>query len=66
MEQNLTVKKDMPEQVSGYIEQTILNIYNEYPHEVKIVLLGVASVILGFGAYKEYGLIPKSVIREEV
>lgn len=66
MEQNLTVKRDMPEQVSGYIEQAICNIYNEHPHEVKIVLLGAASVILGFGAYKEYGLIPKSVNRKEV
>lgn len=66
MEQNLTVNKDIPEQVSGYIEQVIRNIYNKYPHEVKIVLLGAASVILGFGAYKGYGLIPKLTIREEV
>ena len=65
MEQNLTVNKDIPEQVSGYIEQVIRNIYNEHPHEVKIVLLGAASVILGFGVYKEYGLIPKSVVGEE-
>lgn len=65
MEQNLTTKRNIPEQVSGYIEQAIRNIYNEHPHEVKIVLLGAASVILGFGAYKEYGLIPKSVNREE-
>lgn len=65
MEQNLTVKKDMLEQVSGYIEQAIRNIYDEHPHEVKIILFGAASVIFGFGAYKEYGLIPKSVIGEE-
>lgn len=65
MEQNLTVNKDIPEQISGYIGQAIRNIYNEYPHEVKIVLLGAASVILGFGVYKEYGLIPKSVVGEE-
>lgn len=39
MEQNLTVKRNIPEQVSGYIEQAIRNIYNEHPHEVKIVLL---------------------------
>ena len=58
MEQNLTVNKDIP-------EQAIRNIYNEHPHEVKIVLLGAASVILGFGVYKEYGLIPKSVVGEE-
>lgn len=62
MEQNLIVNKDIPEQVSGYIEQAIRNIYNEHPHEVKIVLLGAASVILGFGAYKEYGLIHKLAI----
>lgn len=66
MEQNLIVNKDMPEQISGYIEQAIRNIYNEHPHEVKIIFLGVASVILGFGAYKEYGLIIKSVVGEEV
>lgn len=65
MEQNLTVKKDMLEQVSGYVVQAIRNIYNEYPYEVKRVLLGATSVILEFGAYKECGLIPKSVIREE-
>lgn len=65
MEQNLIVCKDMPKQVSGYIEQAIRNIYDEHPHEVKIILLGAASVILGFGAYKEYGLIPKSVVGEE-
>ena len=58
MKQNLIVNKDIP-------EQAIRNIYNEYPHEVKIILLGAASVILGFGAYKEYGLIPKLAIREE-
>ena len=40
MEQNLTVNKDIPEQVSGYIEQVIRNIYNGHPHEVKTVLLG--------------------------
>lgn len=33
---------------------------------MKTILLGAASVVLGFGAYKEFGLIPKSVIREEV
>jgi|GEM_PF-2371160 hypothetical protein len=65
MEQNLTVNKDIPEQISGYIEQAIRNIYNEHPHEVKIVLPGAVSVIFGFGAYKEYGLIPKLAIREE-
>lgn len=65
MEQNLIVSKDMPEQVPGYIEQAIRNIYDEHPHEVKIILLGAASVILAFGAYKEYGLIPKSVVGEE-
>ena len=55
----------MSEQVSSYIEQTIHNIYDEHPNEVKIILLGATSVILGFGVYKEYGLIPKSVIGEE-
>lgn len=65
MEQNLIVKKDISVQVSGYIEQAIHNIYDEYSHEVKTILLGAASLILGLGAYKEYGLIPKSVIREE-
>ena len=65
MEQNLILNKDMSEQVSSYIEQAVRNIYNEHPHEVKIVLLGATSVIFGFGAYKEYGLIPKLAIREE-
>ena len=63
MEQNLV--KDMSERISDYIEQAIHNIYNEYPHEVKTILFGDASVILGFGVYKEYGLIPKSVVGEE-
>ena len=55
----------MSERISDYIEQAIHNIYNEYPHEVKTILFGAASVILGFGAYKEYALISKSVIRKE-
>ena len=63
MEQNLV--KDMSERISDYIEQAIHNIYNEYPHEVKTILFGAASVILGFGAYKEYALISKSVIRKD-
>lgn len=63
MEQNLILNKDMSEQVFSYIEQAIRNIYDEHPHEVKIILLGATSVI--FGVYKEYGLIPKSVIGEE-
>lgn len=65
MEQNLILNKDMSEQVSSYIEQAIRNICDEHPHEVKIILLGATSVILGFGVYKEYGLIPKSVVGEE-
>lgn len=65
MEQNLILNKDMSEQVSSYIEQAIRNIYDEHTHEVKIILLGAASVILGFGVYKEYGLISKSVVGEE-
>lgn len=65
MEQNLIAIKDMPVLVSGYIEQAIRNIYDEHSHEMKTILLGAASLILGLGAYKEYGLILKSVIREE-
>lgn len=65
MEQNLVVKEDMTVQVSGYIEQAVRNIYDEHPHEVKTILYGAASLILGLGAYKEYGLIPKSIIRKE-
>ena len=53
------------EEQCKFIEQAIHNIYYEYPHEVKTILFGAASVILGFGAYKEYALISKSVIRKE-
>lgn len=65
MKQNLAVKEDVPVQASGFIEQAVRNIYDAHPHEVKTILFGAASLILGFGAYKEYGLIPKTVIREE-
>lgn len=66
MEQNLKVREDMPVQASGFIEQVVHNIYDEHPHEVKAILFGAVSLILGFGAYKEYGLISKTVIRGEV
>ena len=53
-------------QASGFIEQAARDIYAQHPHEVKAILFGAASLILGFGAYKEYELIPKLAIREEV
>lgn len=65
MEENITVKEEMSVQVSGFIEQAVHDIYEQHPHEVKAILFGAASLILGFGAYKEYGLIPKTIIREE-
>lgn len=66
MEENIMVKEKMSVQASGFIEQAARDIYAQHPHEVKTILFGAASLILGFGAYKEYGLIPKVVIREEV
>ena len=65
MEENIMVKEEMPVQASGFIEQAARDIYAQHPHEVKAILFGAASLILGFGAYKEYGLIPKSVVGEE-
>lgn len=65
MEENIMVKEKMPVQASCFIEQAARDIYAQYPHEVKAILFGAASLILGFGAYKEYGLIPKTIIREE-
>ena len=53
-------------QASGFVEQAVRDIYVQHPHEVKAILLGAASLILGFGAYKEYELIPRLAIREEV
>ena len=66
MEENIMVKEEMPVQASGFIEQAARDIYAQHPHEVKAILFGGASLILGFGAYKEYELIPKLTIREEV
>ena len=66
MEENIMAKEEMPVQASGFIEQAMHDIYAQYPHEVKAILFGAASLILGFGAYKEYGLIPKVAIREDV
>lgn len=65
MEENIMVKEKMLVQASGFIEQAAHDIYAQHPYEVKVILFGVASLILGFGAYKEYGLIPKVAIREE-
>ena len=53
-------------QALGFIEQAARDIYAQHPHEVKAILFGAASLILGFGAWKEYELIPKLTIREEV
>lgn len=66
MEENIMVKEKMPVQASGLLEQAVRDIYAQHPHEVKAILFGAASLILGFGAYKEYELIPKVAIREEV
>ncbi|NSE47638.1 hypothetical protein G4358_10105 [Dorea formicigenerans] len=66
MEENIMVKEEMPVQASGFIEQAARDIYAQHPHEVKAILFGAASLILGFGACKEYELIPKLTIREEV
>lgn len=59
------VKEEMPVQASGFMEQAVRDIYAQHPHEVKAILLGAASLILGFGAYKEYGSIHKVATREE-
>ena len=66
MEENIMVKEKMPVQASGFIEQAASDIYVQHPHEVNAILFGAASLILGFGAYKEYELIPKVSIRKEV
>ena len=66
MEENIMIKEKMPVQASGFVEQAVRDIYVQHPHEVKAILFGAASLILGFGAYKEYELIPKAIIREEV
>lgn len=66
MEENIMIKEKMPVQASGFVEQAVRDIYVQHPHEVKAILFGAASLILGFGAYKEYELIPKLAIREEV
>ena len=66
MEENIMIKEKMPVQASGFVEQAVSDIYVKHQHEVKAILFGAASLILGFGAYKEYELIPKLAIREEV
>ena len=66
MEENIMIKEKMPVQASDFVEQAVRDIYVQHPHEVKAILFGAASLILGFGAYKEYELIPKLAIREEV
>ena len=66
MEENIMIKEKMPVQASGFVEQAVRDIYVQHPHEVKAILFGAASLILGFGAYQEYELIPKLAIREEV
>ena len=52
MEENIMVKEEMTVQASGFIEQAARDIYAQHPHEVKAILFGAASLILGFGAYK--------------
>lgn len=65
MEQELTTREEMPIQASGFIEQAVCRIYEAHPHEIKTILFTAVSLIFGYGAYKEYELITRTVGGEE-
>lgn len=66
MEEATIVTEKISEEASGFLEQAVHNIYSEYPHEIQVLLFSTASIIFGVGAYKEYGLISKKNIMEEL
>lgn len=54
MERELLTSEGMLLQASGFIEQAVYKIYEAHPHEIKTILFAAVSLILGYGAYKEY------------
>lgn len=66
MEQQLSTKEEISLQLSGFIEQAVYYIYEVHPHEIKTILFTAVSLIFGYSAYKEYGLITRTVDGMEV
>lgn len=65
MEQNLSIREEMPRQASGFIEQAACRIYEAHSHEIITILFAAVSLIFGYGAYQEYGLVTRTVDEEE-
>lgn len=59
MEPEVVKDNDIAAHAAGALEQAVTVIYNNYPHEVKAILFAAASVLFGFGAYKEIRSISK-------
>lgn len=66
MEQQLSTKEELSLQLSGLIDQAVYYIYEAHPHEIKAILFTAVSLIFGYSAYKEYGLITRTVDGAEV
>lgn len=54
MEQELLTREEKSLQASGFIEQAVCHVYEEYPYVVKMILFTAVSLIFGYSAYKEY------------
>ena len=61
MEPEVVKDNDIAAHTAGILEQAVIEIYNNYPHEVKAILFAVASVLFGFGAYKEIRSVSKKL-----
>lgn len=59
MEPEIVKDNDMTTYTAGMIEKAAMDIYNNYPHEVKAILFVAASLLFGFGTYKEIRSIKK-------
>lgn len=59
MESEVVKDNDMMIRAAEFIEQAATDIYNNYPHEVKAILFAAASILFGYGTYKEIHSISK-------
>lgn len=59
MKPEVVKDNDITTYTAGMIEQAAMEIYNNYPHEVKASFFAAVSLLFGFGSYKEIRSIMK-------
>ena len=66
MELQLSTKEELSLPLSGRLDPAVYSICGAHPHEIKAILFTAVSLIFGYSAYKEYGLITRTVDGVEV